>query len=151
PARQRHVSTISKRLAWCFAVMDRGSTKKQPDQEETRDTVNTDQAELYLATIAENWAAVAATPVWGDLEDPDTDPRERIRRFLVAFFTPFERNATLPRAPSTRGGEFPELRVGFEDNRRVMGAWVDRLTALLTAAGRFGPVTPEYLIGPEVE
>lgn len=106
-----------------------------------------DKAELYLATIAENWGAAAA-PIWAHLEDPHTEPRERIRRFLVEFFTAFEHNATLRTtfAMSMQGGEFPELQVGLEDKRRVMDAWADQLTALLTAAGGGGlsdSVSPE--------
>lgn len=107
----------------------------------------TDKAELYLATIAENWGAAAA-PVWAHLEDPHTEPRERIRRFLVAFFTAFEHDAALRTtfSMSMQGGESPELRVGHADKQRVMNAWADQLTALLTAAGAdgaSGAVSPE--------
>ncbi|MEV6909311.1 TetR/AcrR family transcriptional regulator [Amycolatopsis sp. NPDC051071] len=107
----------------------------------------TDKAALYLATIAENWGE-AAGPVWAHLEHPHLEPWERIRRFLVAFFTAFEHNATLRTtfAMSMQGGEFPELHVGLEDKRRVMDAWANQLTELLTAAGESGQgaaVAPE--------
>ncbi len=106
-----------------------------------------DKAELYLATIAENWGE-AAGPVWAHLEDPHLEPGERIRRFLVAFFTAFERNPTLRTtfAMSMQGGEVPELQVGLDDKRRVMDAWAGQLTELLTAAGEDGrgtAVSPE--------
>lgn len=105
----------------------------------------TDKAELYLATIAENWGAAAA-PVWAHLEDTDAGPQERIRRFLVAFFTAFEKNFALRTtfAMSMQGSELPELQVGLEDKRRVMDAWAEQLTVLLRAAGvdRHGELVP---------
>lgn len=98
-----------------------------------------DKAELYLAAIAENWGEAAA-PVWAHLEDASTEPRERIRRFLVAFFTAFENNTALRLtfAMSMQGSELPELQVGLADKQRVMATWADQLTALLTAAGDDG-------------
>ncbi|TMR88150.1 TetR/AcrR family transcriptional regulator [Nonomuraea basaltis] len=95
----------------------------------------TDKATLYLATISELWAE-AATPVWGTL-DGDGPVPERIRRFLVAFFTALERDATLREvfALSMRSAEgVPELEVGLRDKRVMMEGWKRGLMELLAGA-----------------
>ncbi|WP_188192961.1 TetR/AcrR family transcriptional regulator [Nonomuraea sp. SYSU D8015] len=95
-----------------------------------------DKATLYLATIGELWAEAAA-PVWGVL-DGDGPVLERVRRFLVAFFTALERDATLREAfaLSMRSAEgFPELESGLRDKQIMMEGWKRGLTGLLDGAG----------------
>jgi AcrR family transcriptional regulator len=94
-----------------------------------------DKAALYLATIGELWAEAAA-PVWATL-DGDGPVMERMRRFLVAFFTALERDATLREAfaLSMRSAEgFPELEVGLRDKRVMMEGWKRGLVELLAGA-----------------
>ncbi|WP_327583334.1 TetR family transcriptional regulator [Nonomuraea sp. NBC_00507] len=103
-----------------------------------------DKAALYLATISELWAEAAA-PVWGTL-DGDEPVMERMRRFLVAFFTALERDATLRQAfaLSMRSAEgLPELETGLRDKRIMMEGWKRGLMELLAGAGLRDEVSAE--------
>ncbi|MGP3913747.1 TetR family transcriptional regulator [Nonomuraea sp. 10N515B] len=103
-----------------------------------------DKAALYLATISELWAEAAA-PVWGTL-DGDGPVMERMRRFLVAFFTALERDATLRQAfaLSMRSAEgLPELETGLRDKRIMMEGWKRGLMELLAGAGLRDEVSAE--------
>ncbi|WP_127931813.1 hypothetical protein [Nonomuraea polychroma] len=94
------------------------------------------QGRAYLATSSELWAEAAA-PVWGAL-DGDGPVMERMRRFLVTFFTALERDATLREvfALSMRSAEgFPELESGLGDKQIVMEGWKRGLMELLDGAG----------------
>lgn len=94
-----------------------------------------DKATLYLATISELWAEAAA-PAWGALDGEGT-VMERLRRFLVAFFTALERDATLREvfALSMRSAEgIPELDSGLRDKRIVMEGWKRGLMESLAGA-----------------
>ncbi|MFI7700794.1 TetR family transcriptional regulator [Nonomuraea sp. NPDC049480] len=103
-----------------------------------------DKATLYLATISELWAEAAA-PVWGTL-DGDGPVMERLRRFLVAFFTALERDATMREAfaLSMRSAEgFPELESGLRDKQVMMEDWKRGLMELLDGAGLRDGVSAE--------
>jgi TetR/AcrR family acrAB operon transcriptional repressor len=105
-----------------------------------------DKGELFLAAINENWAQ-AAGPVWAHLDEEDVEPRERIRRFLVAFFVALERDPVLRTVfrLTSQGGDFPELATGLHDKRRAMDLWLARLTELLARGGTGagdGPASP---------
>ncbi|PSK86221.1 TetR family transcriptional regulator [Murinocardiopsis flavida] len=95
----------------------------------------TDKAELFLASIEENWGA-AAGPIWAHLDDTGAAPRERIRAFIVAFCTALEEDEVMSAAfaLSMQGVDAPELASGLDGKRRVMQAWADQLTVLLAEA-----------------
>jgi TetR/AcrR family acrAB operon transcriptional repressor len=98
-----------------------------------------DKADLFLATVAEHWAALEE-PLWATL-DADDEPLERVRRFIVTYLEPAERDERLRRlleVLTIRVESLPELRAGLDDKRAVFEEWSDRLATVLREADRRG-------------
>lgn len=97
------------------------------------------KAELFLLVLQEGWTKATAR-LWTHLEG-DAPPLDRVRRFLVAYFTALEREVSLRTLfqvmmASTEG--FPELEQGLAAKRDGIEAWTDSLTSLFTEARRRG-------------
>ncbi|WP_225728459.1 MULTISPECIES: TetR family transcriptional regulator [unclassified Nocardia] len=96
----------------------------------------TDKAALFLATVEEEWTR-AAEPIWAHLDEPNVPPLERIRRYLVAFYTALERDRRVRdilMITSYRVEALPELDAGLRGKRDMMRRWVSQLATVLSDA-----------------
>ncbi|HYI00928.1 TetR/AcrR family transcriptional regulator [Hyalangium sp.] len=93
------------------------------------------KAELYITAIRDRWTEVS-TPLWPHLQGEEA-PLDRLRRFLVTWFTLLEQDArlrSLLEVVCFRAEHLPELAAGIEELRRHMEQWTEMLTALLESA-----------------
>jgi TetR/AcrR family acrAB operon transcriptional repressor len=102
-----------------------------------------DKAELYATTVAHHWKEVPG-PIWRHLDD-DAAPLDRIRRFLVAYFTALEHDArfqTLLEVVMFRTEALPELDEGLNAKDQAIRAWTARLASILSLAAGNGELRP---------
>lgn len=98
-----------------------------------------DKADLYLTAVGERWSRVV-DGVWTHLvaEGP---PRERVRRFVAAFYTALTGDRAFRELLAVTIGnteKVPELERGLQTKRAALHGWIDQLTELFTRAGQAG-------------
>jgi TetR/AcrR family transcriptional regulator, acrAB operon repressor len=98
-----------------------------------------DKADLYLSAVGERWSRVV-DGVWAHLvaEGP---PRERVRRFVAAFYTALTDDPAFRELLSVTIGNSEkalELDRGLQAKREALREWVTQLTDLFTQAEQAG-------------
>lgn len=94
------------------------------------------KAQIYAALVDERWASVM-TPLWAHLEG-DAPPRDRLRAFLVAYFTALEgdrRVRALLEMTMLGGERAAEPSSGMRQKRDALEAWAAALEPLLRGGG----------------
>lgn len=98
-----------------------------------------DKADLYISAVGERWSSVV-DGVWTHLvtEGP---PRERVRRFISAFYSALNDNPAFRELLSVTIGsteKVPELERGLRAKREALRQWVNQLTDLFAEAEQVG-------------
>jgi TetR/AcrR family transcriptional regulator, acrAB operon repressor len=102
------------------------------------------KSSLYLAAVAERWNELAA-PLWRILES-DEPALERLRRFLLEFFTAVERDRSFHKLFVVllyRTETLPELEPGLAAQQAAIRDWTGLVASLLREARADGQVAAD--------